>query len=317
MIKSNVSLMMAMISFCSSWHSVHAVLVEGSKDLLDGKKEIVYFSDIHNQVEWKEREKDELEDLVQIIKQYGQSSGKPLHILIEEAWNPFEPDSVLSLLRTRLDQEQFVSNIIVENIEQRAASALVQYLIHENPDQYSLLPPRVSSTEVFYPDEVTFSDVLNEFFLIRASLEESYKESGDKVKEIHDKQMSFIQLFIGKLKKSLESNSIALDKPVTLLLEECLTKEDVDFYNTLRIMIQNISSSFIDLYAFHRVLAISSDYKVVLIAGGAHSRWVKSQIMSRLDTVYGYQQGHDSGRLLENDVVVPLTKDQLKSVLYA
>ncbi len=309
---------MVMISFCSSWHSAQGVLVEGYKCLLDGEKEIVYFFDIHNQVEWKDREKDELEDLVQIFKKYGQSSGKPVHILIEGVWDPWSSDSVLSMLSTRLAQEELTSAIVIENIELRAASAIVQDLIRLHLQQ-SPTNPRVSSTQVFYPEEVTFSDVLHEFFLITASLEENYKVSSYKVKEIHDKEMSFIQYFVEKkLKQTLENNAIPLDKPVALLLEECLTEEKRDVYNTLRIMIYTLSNCFIDLYAFHRVLAISSDYKIVLIAGGEHSKWVKSQIMLRLDAIQEYQQGDkESGALSQQNIVVPLTKDQLKSVLYA
>ncbi|MBA3751813.1 hypothetical protein H0X06_03390 [Candidatus Dependentiae bacterium] len=317
MVKCKVSLMV-MISFCSSWHLAQGVLVEGSKWVLDEKKEIVYFFDIHNQVEWEEREKDELEDLVQIFKEYGQSSGKTVQILIEEIWNPFGAGNVLSLLRTRLAQEELASSIIVENIELRAASAIVQDLIEENSDKHSLLPPRVSSTEVCYPDEVTFSDVLQEFFFITASLAESYKESCDKVKEIHDEKMSFLQSYEKQLTQIFQVNGIDLDKPVALLLEECLTQEKRDVYNTLRTLIHTISNSFIDLYAFHRVLAISSEYKVVLIAGGEHSTWVKSRIMSRLDALRECRQGDfGHGSLREHDIMVPLTTEQLKNVLYA
>ncbi|MBA3752294.1 hypothetical protein H0X06_05920 [Candidatus Dependentiae bacterium] len=318
MVKCNMSLMV-MISFCSSWNSVHGVLVEGSKWVLDEKKEIVYFFDIHNQVEWKDREKDELEDLVQIFKEVGQSSGKPVHILIEEVWNPYRSsDNILSMLSTRLARENLTSGLVIENIELRASSAIVQDLIGENPDNSPLLPPRVSSTEVFYPDEVTFSDVLHEFFFIRASLEESYKESCDKLKEIHNEKMSFLQSYEKQLTQIFQVNGIDLDKPVALLLEECLTQEKRDIYNTLRTVIHTISNSFIDLYAFHRVLAISSEYKVVLIAGGEHSMWVKCQIMSRLDALRECRYGnHGSGLVTEEDIMVPLTTEQLKSVLYA
>ncbi len=301
-----------LVGVSSSWHSAEGVLIEGSKWWL-GQKEILFFCDLHNQVQWEEREKDELEDLVTFCREYAQTDNKPLHILIEEIYNPYAHDHVFSLLRMRLELEEFSSKIIIENIEQRAASAMAVNVIKDYPHLHPDIP-RVSSTQACYPDTVTVQDVLNEFDLMSIQFDECYSVSSDKEKRIHDEHGNAIKRFREDLKQTIANNRIPLDVPFIILLETCLTEEQWAPYKDLKILIEATGHYFLDLYAFHRVLTISDDYKVVLIAGGEHSDWVRGEMMGTLDAIRHCRYGT---RIGEIDELNPLTTEQLKSLLYA
>ncbi len=319
MVKYSMCLMV-MIGITSTWHSAYGVLVEGSKWILDTNKEIVYFFDIHNQKEWRNREIEELEDMVSLLKDYANTSHKSLHILIEEIYDPCGNDSLLSLLRTRLDREGLTSRIIIENIEQRAASAIAEDLIQGDSEKYFVIPPRLSSTKICYPDNVTLQDVLDEYFSINTFLEEAYKTSSDKVKAIHDEKMSFIKEYTGNLLQIITNNFIPHDKPLALLMQECSSTQDKAIYLRIKALISRISICFMDLYAFHRVLAISPEFKVVLLAGGEHSTWVQGEIMGSLDVTHEKVYGKNgSGRIPvgEEGQLIPLTTQQIKNLLYA
>ena len=154
--------LMITVSVGASWHSVFGVLVEGVKWTINGNKEIVFFFDIHNQDNWKKRETDELEEVVSILGDYVKTANKPLYILVEEIYDPLGNDSLLSSLRTRLDEEKLTSSIVIENIEQRAASAAAEDLINRYSEKIFEVQ-RKSSTKEFFPHKVTLQDVFDEY----------------------------------------------------------------------------------------------------------------------------------------------------------
>ncbi len=117
--------------------------------------------------------------------------------------------------------------------------------------------------------------------------------------------------------QKIQNLSIAVDQPLASLLENSSPEELIE-YRRLGSLIFEAASAYIDLYAFHRVLLLSKDYKVVLIAGGGHCAWVKSRMMGRLDArkSFGYGKNGD-GLLIKGEELHPLQADQLKSLICA
>ncbi|MBA2307662.1 hypothetical protein H0W26_06045 [Candidatus Dependentiae bacterium] len=308
MVKFN-SFFIAVICACSTWYSAHGILVEGSRWTL-GNKEILFLFDIHNEPGFEEFEREELETFIGILKMYSQTDNRPLYILVEESANV---DSVIGPLRKRLAQEE-ITNIIVENIEQRAASASASDLLSAFPD-HRYITPRTSATQTCYAQKVTMEEVLQEYALIKTSVEESYKGSSDTVKGIHDERVCDITCLTTRIMEKIKNMSIALDQPLASLLETCSSEELVE-YRTLGRLIFSAASAYIDLYAFHRVLLLPDDYRVVLLAGGRHCAWVKSRMMGRLDATKNFGYGKDGdGLVIKGDILQPIQAEQLKSLI--
>ncbi len=307
------SLLIAILCSCSVWYSAEAILVEGSRWTME-KKEILFLFDIHHEPELEQFEKQEVETFIEILKVYAQLDEKPLYILIEEA--PYA-DSLLGQLRKRLAEEGISSQkIIVENIEQRAASAAASDLLSQFPD-HSYLCPRISNTQTVEAEKVTMQEVLDEYALIKAYIEECCRNSSDKVKGIHEEHMGIIECLMRRIMQKIQTMSIAVDKPLVSLLDSC-SPEDLIEYKRLGKLIFSAASAYIDLYAFHRVLLLSEDYKVVLIAGGGHCSWIQGGLMGRLDARSNLSYGkHGSGLLTKGEELHPLQADQLKSLICA
>ncbi len=302
------SLLVAILCACSTWYSAQAILVEGSRWTLD-KKEILFLFDIHNEPGFEDRERQELKTFIEILKFYSETDSRPLYILIEETANT---QALLGPLRELLAQERFTfKNIIVENIEQRAASAAASDLLSEFPD-HQYLWPRTSATQTCSAQKVTMQEVLDEFNGINAYVEESCCHASEMVKSIHDERMGDVTYFRRKIMDRIKELSLSVDKPLASLVENCTT-EELDRYRGLGKLIFTVASAYMDLYAFHRVLLLPDDYRVVLLAGDAHCDWVKSEMMGSLDAIKCF--GHGTGLILKDETIQPLQAEQLKSLI--
>ncbi len=312
MVKGN-SFLIALVCACSAWYSAHGILVEGSRWTL-GKKEILFLFDIHDKPEFEELEKQELESFIEILKFYSETDSRPLYILVEETSNT---QALLGPLRERLAQEGLLfKNIIVENIEQRAASGAASDLLSEFP-HHEYLWPRASATQTCYAQKVTMQEVLEEFTGINANIEESCKYSSETVKSIHEGRMRDITYFRRRIMERIKELSLSVDQPLASLLENC-SPEELAQYRGLGKLIFSVASAYMDLYAFHRVLLIPDDYRVVLLSGGDHSIWVKSRIMGRLDAVKSFGYGkYGGGLVVKGDTLQPLQAEQLKTLMCA
>ncbi len=120
-----------------------------------------------------------------------------------------------------------------------------------------------------------------------------------------------------RIMQKIQTMSIAVDQPLASLLDTS-SPEDLVEYRKLGGLIFSAASAYIDLYAFHRVLLLSEDYKVVLIAGGRHCSYVKGEIMGCLAAKKSFGYGkHGSGLLAKGEELHPLQADQLKSLICA
>ncbi len=285
MVKRN-SLLVALLCACSTWYSAQAILVEGSRWTLD-KKEILFLFDIHNEPGFEERERQELKTFIEILKFYSETDSRPLYILVEETANT---QALLGPLRELLAPERFsFKNIIVENIEQRAASGAASDLLSEFPD-HQYLWPRTSATQTCSAQKVTMQEVLDEYARTNA-YEESCRHASETVKSIHEGRMRDITYFRRKIMERIKELSLSVDQPLVSLVENCSPEELVK-YRGLGKLIFSAASAYMDLYAFHRVLLLPDDYRVVLLAGGAHCDWVQSRIMGRLDPIEDFGHGN-------------------------
>ncbi len=304
------SFLIALLCVCSTWYSAQAILVEGARWTL-GKKEILFLFDIHNKVEFEEDEKQELETFIEILKLYVEVDDRPLYILIEETPNT---ECVLGSLRKRLAQEGFSSkNIIIENIEQRAASGSACDLLQSFPN-YHYVSPRASTTQICYAQTVTLQEVLDEYAVIDAHLEECYNSSSETVKTIHNERLHNITYFKDRIKQRITYLSTSLDLPLASILDTC-SPEHLEEYRNLGKSIFAAASAYMDLYAFHRVLTLSDNYKVAVVAGGLHCRWVESSIMGRLDAVPGLCHGANGSRTRSGQKLCRLPQNQLLELI--
>ncbi len=306
------SFLIALVCVCSTWHSAQAILVEGARWTL-GKKEILFLFDIHNQIEFEDDEKKELETFIEILKLYVEADDRPLYILIEENSNT---ESVLGSLRKRLAEEGLSSkNIIVENIEQRAASVSASDVLSGFPHHYHY-HSRTSTTQTCYPQTVSMQEVLDEYAVIDAYLQECYNSSSDIVKTIHNERLHNITCFRDRIKQRITYLSTSLDLPLASILDTS-SPEQLEEYRNLGKSIFAAASAYMDLYAFHRVLTLSDHYKVALVAGGLHCRWVESSIMGSLDAVPGLDHGVQSSISRVGKKLCPLQSGQLLELILA
>ncbi|MBA3752106.1 hypothetical protein H0X06_04920 [Candidatus Dependentiae bacterium] len=320
MMKCNLFLSVILLTF--SFGS-EGVLVKGAQWNM-GEKETLLFFDVHNDSRFIEQEKQELESLVKIVKRYSQTAGilekyfdhtvKPLHILIEEGTYRRSHETILGSLANYLTEEP-LPFVIVENIEQRAASAAVVDLIEDfTPGFISKFTCnyRASSTQKFYDHLVTFQDVLDEYSLIDLYLDEAYSSSCDKVKEIHEEKMDITKYFYDKILEEITHNSIPLHEALPSLLKRLGQTEVPPYLKALEKLIFTTFSCLLDLYVLHRIVSIPATHKIMLIAGADHSRYVQSEIMGHLDAEETYGCGEYR---LHKDTVHVLTPEELTSLI--
>ncbi len=306
------SFLIALLCVCSTWYSAQAILVEGARWTL-GKKELLFLFDVHNNAELEGFEGQELETFIEILKLYVEVDDKPLYILVEENSNT---PSILGSLRKRLAQEGLSSkNIIVENIEQRAASLSASDVLSDFTN-YQYISPRSSTTQTSYAQTVTMQEVLDEYAVIDAYLDECYNSSSEIVKTIHNERLHNITCFRDRIKQRITYLSTSLDLPLASILDTS-SPEQLEEYRNLGKSIFAAASAYMDLYAFHRVITLSDHYKVVLAAGGDHSRWVESSIMGSLDAVPGLDHGVQSSISRVGKKLSRLEPDQLKELILA
>ncbi len=318
MMKCNLLLSVLLLTF--SFGS-EGVLVKGVQwDM--GEKETLLFFDVHNDSRFIEQEKQELESLVKIVKRYSQTAVilekyfdhkvKPLHILIEEGPYQRSHETILDSL-TKYLTEKPLPFVIVENIEQRAASLAVRDRIkYFEPGSKSTGNYRASSTQKFYHDSVTLQEVLDEYSLIDLYLDEAYSSSCDKVKEIHEEKMDITKYFYDKILEEITSNSIPVHETIISVLDRLAEKEVPPYFKALEKLIETTFSCLLDLYVLHRVISIPATHKIMLIAGADHSRYVESRIMGRLDAEK--VSGRGDYRLHEDTVHV-LSPEELTSLI--
>ncbi|MBA3752427.1 hypothetical protein H0X06_06620 [Candidatus Dependentiae bacterium] len=320
MVKCNLFLSVLLLTF--SFGS-EGVLVKGTQWNM-GEKETLLFFDVHNDSRFIEQEKQELESLVKIVKRYSQTAVilekyfdhrmKPLHILIEEGTYRRSHETILGSLAKYLTEEP-LPFVIVENIEQRAASAAVVDLLEDfTPGFISKFTCnyRASSTQKFYDHLVTFQDVLDEYSLIDLYLDEAYSSSCDKVKEIHEEKMDITKYFYDKILEEVTKNSIPLHEALPSLLKRLGQTEVPPYLKILEKLIHTTFSCLLDLYVLHRVISIPATHKIMLIAGADHSMYVQSQIMGSLDAKKVSGRGDYR---VEKDTDNPLTPEELTSLI--
>ncbi len=269
------------------------VVVEGSKWKLEDK-EVVLFFDAHNLSAFEEREKEEVHDFIQVLKRYSYSAcilekyfdtqTKPLHILLEQAPESKGDETILTSLVKKLAQEEPLPYVVIENIEQRAASAAMSDVIRDyDRIGKASFDYRPSSTHTFYHQSVTLHDVLDEYERILFHLNNAYRSSSDKVKVIHQDKMEIIEYIYDGMLNEISTHAIPLHENFIAVLDSFSSQGIPPYMEKLGKIIHQLFSNIIDLYALHRVISISSESKVVLIAGAKHSMYVKSRIMGRLD----------------------------------
>ncbi|MBA3752323.1 hypothetical protein H0X06_06065 [Candidatus Dependentiae bacterium] len=321
MVKYNLFLSVLLLSY--SWGS-QGVLVKGAQWNM-GEKETLLFFDVHNDSRFIEQEKQELDSLVKIVKRYSQTAVilekyfdhrvKPLHILIEEGPHQRSHEIIMSSLAKYLAQEEPLPFVIIENIEQRSASAAVVDLIEDfTPGFISKFTYnyRASSTQKSNYNSVTFQDELDEYSLIDLYLDEAYSSSCDKVKEIHEEKMDITKYFYDKIVEEVIKNSIPLHEALPSLLKRLGQTEVPSYLKTLEKLIHTTFSCLLDLYVLHRVISIPATHKIMLIAGADHSRYVQSRIMGRLDAeeISGFGDYR-----VEKDTVHVLSPEELSSLI--
>ncbi len=274
-------------------YGMKGVAVEGSKWKLEDK-EVVFLFDIHNLSAFREREQEEVHDFVQVLKRYSYSASilekyfdthtKPLHLLLEESPESNGHETILASLVKKLAQEEPLPYIVVENIEQRAASGAMDDVIehYANIDKLSF-NHRPSTTHTFYHQSVTLQDVLDEYDRIIPHLNKAYVSSSDMVKAIHQDKMAIIEYIYDGMLNEISTHAIPLHESFLAVLDSFSSQGIPPYFEKLGKIIHQLFSSIIDLYALHRVISISSESKVVLIAGAQHSHYVKGKIMGSLD----------------------------------
>ncbi len=290
---TKLSLFSLVIALLITPYVMKGVAVEGSKWKLEDK-EVVFFFDAHSLRAFREREEEEIQDFVQVLKRYSYSAcilekyfdtqTKPLHILLEESPESNGHEKILTSLVKKLAQEEPLPYIFVENIEQRAASGAMDDVIEEyaNIDKLSF-NHRPSTTHTFYHQSVTLQDVLDEYDRILFHLNNSYVSSSDKVKTIHQDKMALIEYVYEGMLNEISTHAIPLHENFIAVLDSFSSQGIPPYFEKLGKIIHQLFSSIIDLYALHRVISISSEKKVVLIAGARHTQYVKSEIMGFLD----------------------------------
>ncbi|MBA3751726.1 hypothetical protein H0X06_02935 [Candidatus Dependentiae bacterium] len=272
---------------------IKGVVVEGSKWKLDDK-EVVLFFDAHQLSVFREREEEEVNDFIQVLKRYSYSAcilekyfdtqTKPLHILLEESPESNGHTTIMSSLIKKLAQEEPLAYIVVENIEQRAASLAVSDVI----GSYDMIGKasfdhRTSSTHAFYHQSVTLYNVLDEYERIMSHLNNVYVSSSDKVKAIHEDKMEIIEYIYNGMLQEISTHAVPLHENFIGILDRFSFDSIPPYFEKLGKIIHQLFSRIIDLYALHRVLSISSERKIVLLAGAKHSLYVQSKIMGQLD----------------------------------
>ncbi|MBA3751304.1 hypothetical protein H0X06_00685 [Candidatus Dependentiae bacterium] len=281
-------------------HLVQSVVVEGSKWKLDDK-EVVLFFDAHNLSAFREREEEEVDDFIQVLKRYSYSAcilekyfdtqTKPLHILLEQCPESNGHETILASLIKKLAQEESLAYIVVENIEQRAASGAMDDVIGDyGKIGKASFNYRPSATHTFYHQSVTLYDVLDEYERIMSHLNNAYVLSSDKVKAIHEDKMEIIEYIYNGMLQEISTHAVPLHENFITVLDRFSSQGIPPYFEKLGKIIHQLFSCIIDLYALHRVLSISSESKVVLVAGADHSLYVQSRIMGTLDaeSEYGY-----------------------------
>ena len=111
----------------------------------------------------------------------------------------------------------------------------------------------------------------------------SYSISPEYVKAIHEEKMDCIKKYTENIVQLIEENAIPYNQPLALLIDEHSNQKDLAAYKKLGILMSWLSSCFMDIYILHRVLAISAEFKVVVIPGGEHSACVQGEIVGALD----------------------------------
>ncbi|MBA3751260.1 hypothetical protein H0X06_00450 [Candidatus Dependentiae bacterium] len=274
-------------------HLIQGVVVEGSKWKLDDK-EVILFFDAHNLNAFREREEEEVEDFIQVLKRYSYSAcilekyfdtqTKPLHILLEQCPESNGHESIMTSLVKKLAQEEPLAYIVVENIEQRAASAALSDVIGDyNRMGTASFNYRPSATHTFYHESVTLYDVLDEYERIMSHLNNVYVSSSDKVKAIHQDKMEIIEYIYNGMLQEISTHAVPLHENFIGVLDRFSSDGIPSYLEKLGKIIHQLFSCIIDLYAFHRVISISSENKVVLLTGAKHSLYVQSEIMGTLD----------------------------------
>ncbi|MBA3751727.1 hypothetical protein H0X06_02940 [Candidatus Dependentiae bacterium] len=283
----------SLITVLTTAYFIKGVVVEGSKWKLDDKEAVLFF-DIHNLSTFREREEEEVDDFIQVLKRYSYSAcilekyfdtqTKPLHILLEQCPESNGHETILASLIKKLAQEEPLAYIVVENIEQRAASGALDDVI----GQYNIIGKasfdhRPSATHTFYHQSVTLYDVLDEYERIMSHLNNAYVSSSDKVKAIHEDKMEIIEYIYNGMLQEISTHAIPLHENFIAVLDRFSSDGIPPYFEKLGKIIHQLFSSIIDLYALHRVLSISSERKIILLAGADHTQYVKSEIMGFLD----------------------------------
>ncbi|MBA3751303.1 hypothetical protein H0X06_00680 [Candidatus Dependentiae bacterium] len=283
-------------------HLIEGVVVEGSKWKLDDK-EVVLFFDAHNLNAFREREEEEVDDFIQVLKRYSYSAcilekyfdtqTKPLHILLEQCPESNGHETILASLVKKLAQEEPLAYIVVENIEQRAASGAMDDVIGHYRDISKLaFNYRPSATHTFYHESVTLYNVLDEYERIMSHLNNAYVSSSDKVKAIHQDKMEIIEYIYNGMLQEISTHVVPLHENFIGVLDRFSSDGISPYLEKLGKIIHQLFSCIIDLYAFHRVLSISSERKIVLVAGAQHSLYVQGRIMGQLDAEVEYSAGN-------------------------
>ncbi len=274
-------------------HLIEGVIVEGSKWKLDDKEAVLFF-DAHHLSPFREREQEEVHDFVKVLKRYSYSAcilekyfdtpTKPLHILLEQSPESNGHETIMTSLVKKLGQEEPLPYIVVENIEQRAASVAMTDVIglHDKINKLSY-NYRPSATHTFYHQSVTLHDVLDEYERIMGHLNNAYVSSSDKVKAIHQDKMALIEYVYDGMLNEISTHAIPLHENFIAVLDRLSVQGIPPHFEKLGKIIHQLFSNIIDLYALHRVISISSESMVVLIAGAKHSMYVKLEIMGFLD----------------------------------
>ncbi|MBA3751261.1 hypothetical protein H0X06_00455, partial [Candidatus Dependentiae bacterium] len=243
---------------------------------------------------FREREEEEVDDFIQILKRYSYSAcilekyfdtqTKPLHILLEQCPESNGHESIMTSLVKKLAQEEPLAYIVVENIEQRAASGALSDVIGDyDRIGTASFNYRPSATNTFYHESVTLYDVLDEYERIMSHLNNAYVLSSDKVKAIHEDKMEIIEYIYNGMLQEISTHAVPLHENFIGVLDRFSSDGIPPYFEKLGKIIHQLFSRIIDLYAFHRVLSISSERKIVLLAGAKHSLYVQSRIMGQLD----------------------------------
>jgi hypothetical protein len=215
-------------------------------------------------------------------------------------------------LKKKLNNEEHLPNIIIENIELRAASRAVGDLVNFFPADFEQFDRCIAATSESDHCLVTLQDVFNEYAFIISLLEHAHASSSDEVKKIHERGINNIKENYKDFLNEIESNPIPLDKRFLMVLEENSSNNELPPY--LKELARCISSLFaclIDEYAFHRVVSISDEYKVVLIAGGSHSRCVEI----KTERFLGAKKIYEYGQFAALNNIKPLTTEQIKDLI--